>query len=103
MHAMTAVSSVNQPQNDRKSVVFCKRPARMELFRDAVFLGGLAAPAPTRPDGQPVDLSFQARGVCPPPNDDAIPCKCTVEPYPEIVLELRVSASVRVCVDCSRH
>ena len=78
MHAMTAVSSVNQPQNDRKSVVFCKRPARTELFRDAVFFYGRPAPAPTRRDFAAVDLSFQARGVCPLPNHTSIPCKCTV-------------------------
>ena len=78
MHAMTAVSSVNQPQNDRKSVVFCKRPARMELFRDAVFAAGQPWPLPTPRQSASVDLSFQARGVCPPPNESTIQCKLTV-------------------------
>ena len=44
---MNRVSSVNQPQNDRKLVVFCKRPARIELFRDEIFGSPQPGPAPT--------------------------------------------------------
>ena len=78
MHAMNAVSSVNQPQNDRKSVVFCKRPARMELFRDAVFASRRIAPSLTGRQSFFFDLTSQARGVCPLPNDTTIQCKLTV-------------------------
>ena len=78
MHAMTAVSSVNQPQNDRKSVVFCKRPARMELFRDAVFCCRSVAAPPTRTKSPFSARILHARGVCPPPNHTSIPYKCTV-------------------------
>ena len=78
MHAMTAVSSVNQPQNDRKSVVFCKRPARMELFRDAVFCAAQPAADGSPSKSQFSDLTSQARGVCPLPDEPTIQCKCTV-------------------------
>ena len=79
MHAMTAVSQQRQPaQNDRKSVVLCKRPARMELFRDTVFCGGQITPSLTPSKSHFFDLTSQARGVCPLPNEPAILCKRTV-------------------------
>ena len=68
-------------ENDRKSVVFCKRPARMELFRDAVFASRRIAPSLTGRQSFFFDLSFQARGVCPPPNDETIQYKFTVRQF----------------------
>jgi hypothetical protein len=78
VHGMTRVSSVNQPQNDRKLVIFCKRPARIELFRDEIFGSRRITPRLTGRQIPSVDLTSQARGVCPPPNDTSIQCKCTV-------------------------
>ena len=75
---MNRVSSVNQPQNDRKLVVFCKRPARIELFRDEIFGSPQPGPAPTSRQIPSVDLTSQARGVCPPPDHTSIVCKFTV-------------------------
>ena len=79
MHGMNRVSSVNQPQNDRKSAVFCKRPARIELFRDEIFGSRRITPRLTGRQIPSVDLTSQARGVCPLQNDTSIQCKCTVE------------------------